>query len=437
MNREFGTEISDIEREWKTDRWNGIVRPYTAEEVCRLRGSIRIDHTLAKLASEKLWNILQNEQYVHSLGAINGSQAVQMVRAGLKVIYLNGRQTDSADIPAAQVQDSLSLAQSKIEPETVAGINRALLRADQHNNAVEKGDIDWLTPVVAEGDGGPGHSLHAYELTKNMIEAGAAGLQLEDRLAVGRANAYVDWRALVPTSQFIQTLVAARLASDVMGVPTVLIARTAARNATLLTSDVDERDYRYATGERTGLGHYWIRGSLETAIERALSFAPFADMLCYETLTPDIGEAGKFAAAVRSEYPDKLMFYNCTPSSDWLKNLTADDMTAFHERLGRMGYRLQLVAKTGAQSPNSLTFHPPGASASESAAYSGLQNNEMETEQYGQASAGHHDSYNPSYFNEVSRLISRTPQLVFAGGVTGNFRNAEQAGTAAQRIANK
>ncbi len=436
MNRESGTEISDIEREWKTDRWNGIVRPYTAEEVCRLRGSIRIDHTLARLSSEKLWNLLRNEQHLRAFASLNGDDGVRMVRAGLKVIYLGG-QTPSLQ-PRHSMLDETGNIQPAVRPETVVELNRSLLQADQLHKTAGNDEIDWLAPVVAEGEAGTEHSMQAYESAKAMIEAGAAGLYFGDMIDVGRANPYVDRRALISTSQFISNLVAARLASDVMGVPTVLIAKTGARNATLLTNDSDERDYRYATGERTELGHWWIRGSLETAIERAQSLAPFADMLSFEAPGPDIEDARKFSSAVLNDYPDKLLVYSCSPAQEWINGMTEDDLTAFHERLGRMGYRLQMLAGTHPAGVNSTApgqyGNPPSAVA---AMHMNMQKNSTKQELRVNALTNAHDALSSLYFDEVSKLTARVPRFQYVPGITWGPAASAETGVIAQKIADR
>ena len=438
MNKHLATEVSEIESAWRSDRWNGIVRPYTAEEVCRLRGSIHIDHTLARLSSEKLWNLIQNEQHVLAPGASTSDNALQMVRAGLKVIHLGGQPMSFDDVPSALLPHEQGNVQSAVDPETVVRINSALLLSDQLHKTAGNGNIDWLAPIVAEGKTGTDDLMHAYESAKMLIEAGAAGLYFRDMIAVGRSHPHVDWRALIPTCQFISNLVAARLASDVMGVPTVLIAKTAARSATLLTNDIDERDYRYASGERTDLGHYWIRGSLETAIERAVSLAPFADMLSYETTTPDIEEARKFSAAVLSEYPGKPLVYSCSPSREWLNDMTPEDMTAFHERLGRMGYRLQTMAGTspaGANPPTSLSEENLASVAL--TAHMSMQKSRAKQEVGVNALTSARDPLGSIYFAEVSKLITRVPRFQDVYGMTGSTDASAQQVMVVQKAAGR
>ena len=415
MNVELTAEISDIEREWKSDRWNGIARPYTAEEVCRLRGSIRIDHAFARLSAEKLWDMLHSEQHILAHCAPTGGRAVQMVRSGLRTIYFHGRRAVPDGVPPARIEHACDNVFPGMESEMIHAIGRALLRADQLNGAAADGKVDWLAPIIADVDSGAGHSMPIYESSSEMIEAGAAGLHFEDMVSVGRANAYVDWRALVPTSQFIGNLVAARLASDVMGVPTVLIAKTAARNATLLTSDIDERDARYATGERTELGHCWIRSSLETAIERALSLAPFADMVSFESSDPDIDEARHFSEAVLSEYPGKPLAYSCSAAPGWVEGMSKDDVTAFNERLSRMGYRLQIIAGNGFTSTNDIVSRQYGEFAQEGVPVGQeTRKHLMNQEQHANLTIGGLNTSCSSYFDEVSRIISRAaPQFTF------------------------
>src|SRR5215212_1648742 len=303
------------------DRWNGIERLYTEEDVEKLRGTIHVEHTLARLGAERLWQLLQDEDYVAALGAMTGGQAVQMVKAGLQAIYLSGWQVAADANLAEQVYPDQSLYPTTSAPALVRRLNNALRRADQIEAAEGSNDRYWLAPIVADAEAGFGGPLNAFELMKSFVEAGAAGVHFEDQLASEKKCGHLGGKVLVPTSQFVRTLTAARLAADVCGVPTVLVARTDSLSAQLLQSDVDERDRRFCTGERTPEGYYCVRSGLESAIARGLAYAPYADLVWFETSTPDMGEAREFAAAIHEQYPGKLMAYNCSPSFNWRKHL--------------------------------------------------------------------------------------------------------------------
>src|SRR5215212_7054607 len=302
-----------------TRRWVGIERPYTSEDVERLRGTVHVEHTLARLGAERLWELLRTEDYVPTLGALTGGQAVQMVKAGLKAIYLSGWQVAADANLAGHTYPDQSLYPSNSAPALVRRLNNALLRADQITWSEGDGAIDWLAPIVADAEAGFGGPLHAFELMKSMIEAGAAGVDFEDQLAAEKKCGHLGGKVLVPTSQFVRTLTAARLAADVMGVPTVLIARTDADAATLLTTNVDPADEEFLTGERSPEGYFFVKPGIEPCIKRSLAYAPYADLVWFETSTPDMGEAREFAAVIHEQYPGKLMAYNCSPSFNWRK----------------------------------------------------------------------------------------------------------------------
>ncbi|HEU6452352.1 MAG TPA: isocitrate lyase, partial [Gemmatimonadaceae bacterium] len=347
-------EIEALERSWQGDtRWDGIQRNYSAAEVVSLRGSFRIEHTLARLGAERLWKLLHEDGYVHTFGALTGAQAVQMVRAGLKAIYLSGWQVAADGNLAAQTYPDQSIYPSNSVPALVRRLNNALLRADQvewserMSNGASGDGRYWLAPIVADAEAGFGGPVHAFELMKAMIEAGAAGVHFEDQLAAEKKCGHMGGKVLVPTAQFIRTLSAARLAADVLDVPTVLVARTDARSANLLTSDIDERDREFTTGERTSEGYFAVRSGMEAGIARALAYAPYADLLWMETSTPDLAEARAFAEAVHERFPRKMLAYNCSPSFNWERNLDATSIATFQRELGAMGYKFQFITLAG------------------------------------------------------------------------------------------
>src|SRR5438132_13415480 len=336
--------ITELETNWKGNlRWNGIKRPYTAEEVIRLRGSIQIEYTLARLGAERLWNMLHAEPYVAALGALTGNQAVQQVKAGLKAIYLSGWQVAADANLAGQMYPDQSLYPSNSVPHVVRRINQALQRADQIHHAEGKNDTYWFAPIVADAEAGFGGPLNAFELMKSTIEAGAAAVHFEDQLASEKKCGHLGGKVLVPASAFVRVLAAARLAADVMGVPSLVVARTDANSATLLTSDIDEREQEFVTGQRTPEGFFAIKGGLEMAIARAKIYAPYADLLWCETSKPDLDEARRFAEEVHAQYPGKMLAYNCSPSFNWSKNLDGQTIARFQRELSAMGYKFQFV----------------------------------------------------------------------------------------------
>ncbi|MDI3285704.1 isocitrate lyase [Polyangium sp. 15x6] len=389
------------------NRFQGIVRPYTEADVERLRGSFHIEHTIAKLGAQRLWELLHSEDYVAALGALTGNQAMQQVRAGLKAIYLSGWQVAADANLAGEMYPDQSLYPANSVPSVVRRINQALLRADQIDHAEGKRERHWLAPIVADAEAGFGGPLNAFELMKGMIEAGASGVHFEDQLASEKKCGHMGGKVLVPTSQFVRTLVAARLASDVMGVPTLLVARTDADSAKLLTSDVDPRDRPFLTGQRTPEGFFQFKGGLDAAIARAIAYAPYADMLWCETSTPDLEEARKFAEGVHAKFPGKLLAYNCSPSFNWKKNL--DDLTIakFQRELGAMGYKFQFVTLAGFHALNhgmyelAREYKVRGMSA-----YSELQQAEFAAEKSGYTATRHQREVGTGYFDQVAQVVS-------------------------------
>ncbi len=397
-----------LEQVWSDDaRWRGIERGYASDAVARLRGSARIEHTLAARGAEKLWRSLNEEPYVPALGALTGNQAVQMVRAGLRAIYLSGWQVaGDANLGETTYPDQ-SLYPANSVPAVVRRINNALRRADQIQWAEGSGEIDWLVPIVADAEAGFGGPLNAFELMKGMIEAGAAGVHFEDQLASEKKCGHLGGKVLVPTGQFVRTLTAARLAADVCDVPTVLIARTDALSASLLTSDVDPRDRELVTGERTPEGFFVVRDGLEAAIARSLAYAPFADVLWFETSTPDLEEARTFARAIHAEFPGKLLAYNCSPSFNWKRRLDDEQIAAFQRELGNLGYRFQFVTLAGFHALNASMFELARGYAQEGmSAYVRLQEREFELEELGYTATRHQREAGAGYFDLVAQTVS-------------------------------
>ena len=398
-----------IERDWETNpRWDGITRDYTADDVLRLRGSIDVEQTFAELGAERLWELLQDEPYVAALGALTGNQAIQQVRAGLKAIYLSGWQVAADANLSGHMYPDQSLYPSNSVPAVVKRINQALQRADQIDYSEGRHDTHWFAPIVADAEAGFGGCLNAFELMKQMIEAGAAAVHYEDQLASEKKCGHLGGKVLVPTSAFIRTLSAARLAADVMGVPTLLVARTDANSATLLTSDVDERDHPFITSkERTAEGFFTIGGGMEMCIARGLAYAPYADLLWMETSTPDLDEARQFAEAIHAKFPGKLLAYNCSPSFNWAKKLDAETIASFREELASMGYKFQFVTLAGFHALNfsmyDLAFHYRDEGM---AAYSRLQQKEFSAEKDGYTATKHQHEVGTGYFDEVMKVIS-------------------------------
>jgi isocitrate lyase len=401
--------VRNLEREWENDdRWDGIVRDYSADDVERLRGSIEIKYTLAEMGAERLWRLLHEEPHVSALGALTGNQAIQQVRAGLKAIYLSGWQVAADANLAGQMYPDQSLYPANSVPQVVKRINQALQRADQIDHSEGKNDTHWFAPIVADAEAGFGGCLNAFELMKMMIESGAAAVHFEDQLASEKKCGHLGGKVLVPTSQFIRTLQSARLAADVCGVPTLLIARTDANSATLLTSDIDERDHPFLTGERTSEGFFMIKNGVEAAIARALAYAPYADLLWMETSTPDIEEARRFADAVHAQFPGKLLAYNCSPSFNWAKKLSADEIASFQRELGEMGYKFLFVTLAGFHALNYSMYQLAREYTAEGmTAYSRLQQAEFAAEEHGYTATKHQHEVGTGYFDEVIKVISQ------------------------------
>ena len=414
-----------LEQSWAEDeRWSGIERTYSAEEVVRLRGSVVPESTLARLGAERLWRLLtapaEGEQaYVNALGALTGGQAVQMVRAGLRAIYLSGWQVAAdANLAGATYPDQ-SLYPANSVPQLVRRLSSALLRADQIDWSEGRNGTDWLAPIVADAEAGFGGPLNAYELMRAMIEAGAAGVHFEDQVAAEKKCGHLGGKVLVPTAQFVRTLTAARLAADVMDVPTVLIARTDALSATLLTSDVDPRDAEFVTGERTPEGFYRVADGLESAVARSLAYAPYADVLWFETSTPDLDEAEQFAKAIHERHPRKLLAYNCSPSFNWKKALTDEQIAGFQRRLGEWGYRFQFITLAGFHSLNAGMFELASGYRDEGmSAYVELQEREFGLERLGYTATRHQREAGAGYFDRVMQAVSKSSSTLALSGST-------------------
>jgi isocitrate lyase len=400
------------------DRWTGIERPYGPEDVERLRGSVRVEHTLARLGAERLWYLLHSEQCVPALGAMTGGQAVQMVKAGLGSIYLSGWQVAADANLNGHTYPDQSLYAATSAPALVRRLNNALLRADQIDHAEGRSGTHWLAPIVADAEAGFGGPLNAFELMKAMVEAGAAGVHFEDQLASEKKCGHLGGKVLVPTSHFVRTLAAARLAADVCGVPTILVARTDALSATLMTSDVDEADAEFLTGERTAEGFFRIRAGIESAIARALAYAPYADLIWFETSTPDLVEAREFAEAVHERFPGKLFAYNCSPSFNWRKHLDDAEIASFRETLAGLGYRYQFVTLAGFHSLNAGMFElARGYAERGMPAYVALQEHEFSLEEHGYSATRHQREVGAGYFDKVVEAVSggQSSTLALAG----------------------
>jgi isocitrate lyase len=398
-----------------TDRWHGIERPYTTADVERLRGPVAVEHTLARLGAERLWKLLHSDEHVAALGALTGGQAVQMAKTGLKAIYLSGWQVAADANLAGQTYPDQSLYPADSAPALVRRLNNALLRAGQVE-AVEGRHVDWQLPIVADAEAGFGGPLQAYELMRAMIEAGAAGVHYEDQLAAEKKCGHLGGKVLVPTAQFIRTLTAARLAADVAGVPTILVARTDALSATLLTSDVDPIDQDFLTGERTPEGFFRVRPGLEPVIARALACAPYADVIWFETSTPDMGEAREFAQAVHELYPGKLLAYNCSPSFNWRSHLKKRQIASFQDDLAELGYRFQFVTLAGFHALNEAMFElAHGYATRGMSAYVELQEREFDLEERGYTATRHQREVGAGYFDAVLQALGESSTLALSG----------------------
>ncbi|MDR9389477.1 MAG: isocitrate lyase [Wenzhouxiangella sp.] len=400
--------IIEMEKDWlENPRWRGVERPYDAAEVAKLRGSLHVEYTLARRGADKLWKSMHELDYVNALGALTGNQAMQQVKAGLNAIYLSGWQVAADANLAGQMYPDQSLYPADSVPSVVRRINNALMRQDQIQSVEGQGSVDWFAPIVADAEAGFGGVLNAHELMKDMIAAGAAGVHFEDQLASAKKCGHMGGKVLVPTQEAIQKLVAARLAADICGVPTLLVARTDAMAADLLTSDVDERDQAFVTGERTVEGFYRVKPGLDQAISRGLAYAPVADLIWCETATPDLDQAKTFAEAIRGEYPDKLLAYNCSPSFNWRKNLSDDEIARFQNELGAMGYKFQFITLAGFHALNHSMFQlARGYKHSQMSAYVELQEAEFAAESQGYTATRHQREVGTGYFDQITQLIS-------------------------------
>jgi isocitrate lyase len=400
--------VKQLQESWELDsRWAGVERTYTAEEVIKLRGSLDIEYTLARHGAEKLWKLVNEEDFVNALGALTGNQAVQQVKAGLKAIYLSGWQVAADANLSGNMYPDQSLYPANSVPAVVKRINQALQRADQITHSEGDNSIDWFAPIVADAEAGFGGQLNVFELMKGMIEAGAAGVHFEDQLSSEKKCGHLGGKVLLPTQTAVRNLIAARLAADVMGTPTLIVARTDANAADLITSDVDPYDAPFITGERTPEGFFRVKPGLDQAIARGLAYAPYADLVWCETSEPDLDEARRFAEAIHAKYPGKLLAYNCSPSFNWKKKLDDETIAKFQVELGKMGYKFQFVTLAGFHALNHSMFElARGYKERGMAAYSELQQAEFASEQHGYTATRHQREVGTGYFDEVSMVIS-------------------------------
>ncbi|MBE3569449.1 MAG: isocitrate lyase [Bacillales bacterium] len=400
--------VQQLKESWENDeRWKGITRPYTAEDVIKLRGSIDIEYTLARRGAEKLWKLLHTEDYINALGALTGNQAVQQVKAGLKAIYLSGWQVAADANLAGQMYPDQSLYPANSVPHVVKRINQALQRADQIHHLEGDHSIDWFAPIVADAEAGFGGQLNVFELMKAMIEAGAAGVHFEDQLSSEKKCGHLGGKVLLPTQTAVRNLIAARLAADVMGVPTIIVGRTDAQAADLITSDIDPYDAPFITGERTEEGFYRTKSGIEQAIARGLAYAPYADLIWCETSEPNVEEARRFAEAIHEKFPGKLLAYNCSPSFNWKAKLDDETIRNFQKELAKMGYKFQFVTLAGFHTLNYSMFElARGYKERGMAAYSELQQKEFASEKYGYTATRHQREVGTGYFDEVSMVVT-------------------------------
>jgi isocitrate lyase len=413
-------QADQLDARWRDDaRWQGIERTYAAADVVRLRGSVVPEATLARLGAERLWELLKREEPVRALGALTGGQAVQMVKAGLEAIYLSGWQVAADANLAGSTYPDQSLYPANSAPALVKRLNGALARADQIDWSEERNGTYWFAPIVADAEAGFGGPLNAYELMRSMIEAGAAGVHYEDQLASEKKCGHLGGKVLVPTAQFVRTLNAARLAADVCDVPTVLVARTDALSAALLTSDVDEYDREFVTGDRTAEGFYRVRDGIDAAISRGLAYAPYADLIWFETSTPDLGEAREFSEAIHERFPGKLLAYNCSPSFNWRKHLDDDAIAGFQDLLGEWGYRFQFITLAGFHSLNAGMFElARGYAQEQMTAYVRLQEHEFALEEQGYTATRHQREVGAGYFDLVTQAVSPDASTLALKGST-------------------
>jgi len=422
------TQIQDLENQWRDqNRWKGIERTYSAQDVVKLRPSVLVEHTWARRGAERLWRDLSVPGYVGALGTLTGAQAVQMVKGGMQSIYLSGWQVAADMNLSGQTYPDQSLYPSNSVPALVRRLNQALARADQISAAEGRRDVDWYVPIVADAEAGFGGPLHAFELMKSMIEAGAAGVHFEDQLAAEKKCGHLGGKVLIPTASFIRQLTAARLATDVMNVPSILVARTDAQSATYLMSDIDEVDYKFITGKRTAEGYYQIRNGMDITFARGLAYAPYADLIWFETSKPDLGEAKEFAAEIHSKFPGKLLAYNCSPSFNWEKKLDAKTIESFSEALGAMGYRFQFITLAGWHLINYHTFDlAQDYSKRGMPAYVELQHKEFAAEDRGYTATRHQTEVGTGYFDQV--LMTITSGKASTTALSGSTENEQFLG---------
>ncbi|HHY22436.1 MAG TPA: isocitrate lyase [Bacilli bacterium] len=401
-------EAKKLQEQWDNDpRWAGITRPYSAEDVVRLRGSVQIEHTLARRGAEKLWKLLHEEAYINALGALTGGQAVQQAKAGLKAVYLSGWQVAADANLAGHMYPDQSLYPANSVPQVVKRINNSLSRADQIQHMEGEGDVDYFLPIVADAEAGFGGQLNVFELMKGMIEAGAAGVHFEDQLASEKKCGHLGGKVLIPTQNAIRNLISARLAADVSGVPTLIVARTDADAADLITSDIDDNDKPFITGERTTEGFFRTKAGIEQAISRGLAYAPYADLIWCETSKPSLEEAKQFADAIHAKFPGKMLAYNCSPSFNWEANLDKDTIETYQQEIAKMGYKFQFVTLAGFHSLNYSMFElARGYKTRGMGAYSELQQAEFAAEAHGYTATRHQREVGTGYFDEVAQVIS-------------------------------
>ncbi len=410
---------------FKTDRWQGVERPYDESDVDRLRGTVEIEHTLARHGAERLWERLQSDEPVRALGASTGNQAVQQVKAGLEAIYVSGWQIAADANNAGQMYPDQSLYPASSGPDVVRRINQALRRADEISHAEGDDSVDWYAPIVADGEAGFGGALNVFELTKAMIDAGAAGVHFEDQVASEKKCGHMGGKVLLPSSWAIRNLIAARLAADVCGVPTIIVARTDAQDADLLLSDVDEADREFVTGERTREGFHRVKCGIEQAIARGVAYAPYADLIWCETAEPDLDQARRFAEAIHAEHPGKLLAYNCSPSFNWKSHLSDDELLTFQSEIGKMGYRFQFITLAGFHTLNFAMFDlARGYREREMAAYAELQQREFASEEHGYTATKHQREVGAGYFDQVAQVIAGGEEVATAA-LTGSTEEAQ------------
>ena len=431
MSREG--EIKKLEQDWaENSRWKGVRRDYTAADVVRLRGSVQIEHTLARRGAEKLWKLVNEENYVNCLGAVTGGQAVQQVKGGIKAIYLSGWQVAADGNTSETMYPDQSLYAVDSVPTMVKRINNAFKRADEIQSSKDSGDVDFFAPIVADAEAGFGGVLNAFELMKNMIEAGAAGVHFEDQLASVKKCGHMGGKVLVPSQEAVQKLTAVRLAADTMGVPTIVLARTDANAAALLTSDVDDYDKDFLTGERSAEGFYVTRAGIDQAISRGLAYAPYADLLWCETAVPDMDEAKKFAEAIKKEYPEQLLAYNCSPSFNWKKNLNDSDIAKFQKELGAMGYKYQFITLAGIHNMwyNMFELTHDYVQRGMTAYIEKVQEPEFAAVDRGYTFASHQQEVGAGYFDDVTTVIQGGKSSVTA--LTGSTEEEQFDDTASK-----